>query len=90
MRHAYCVPLPPDPPAATPTPTLVLALAAPGDDKLSYDQLRQAIREALDSITAEQLQELIDSMQQRCQNVINAQGGHTMVKGVDKYYLNRV
>ena len=34
-------------------------------------QLRQAIQEARDSITAEQLQELIDSIQQRYQDVIN-------------------
>ena len=42
-----------------------------GDEKLSPDRLREVIREAWDSITVEQLQELIDFMQQRCQDVID-------------------
>jgi len=53
-----------------------------GDAKLSYDQLRKAIREAWDSITVEQLQELINSTQQRCQDVINAQGGYRWWKSI--------
>ncbi|KAF1977069.1 hypothetical protein BU23DRAFT_453791, partial [Bimuria novae-zelandiae CBS 107.79] len=48
-----------------------------GDVQLSYDRLRGAVREAWDAITREQLLELIDSMRQRCQDVINAQGGYT-------------
>ena len=48
-----------------------------GDVQLSYDRLRGAVREAWDAITREQLLELIDSMGQRCQDVIDAQGGYT-------------
>ncbi|XTI88234.1 hypothetical protein V2W45_1395194 [Cenococcum geophilum] len=62
---------PATPPAATPTPALVLALAAPPAPAAPRR------RQAWDSITVEQLQELIDSMQQRCQDVVNAQGGYT-------------
>jgi hypothetical protein len=44
---------------------------------LSYDRLREVVREAWDSITINQLEELIDSMTERCQDVIDAKGGHT-------------
>jgi transposase len=37
-----------------------------GDVQLSYDKLRDAVREAWDIITREQLLELIESMHQRC------------------------
>ena len=47
------------------------------EEDCTYDQLRQAVKEAWDSITAEQLRELIDSMPKRCQAVIDADGGHT-------------
>ena len=33
----------------------------------TYDQLRQAVKKAWDSITVEQLRKLLESMQQRCQ-----------------------
>ena len=48
-----------------------------GDAKLSYDQLRVAVREAWDTISIEQLDRLIDSMPERCAAVIAARGGHT-------------
>ena len=46
-------------------------------DKLSYDVLRKAVREAWDAITPEQLNELVKSMSARCQAVIDAEGGPT-------------
>ena len=46
-------------------------------DKLSYDALRKAVREAWDAVTPEQLNELIDEMGARCQAVIEAEGGPT-------------
>ena len=42
-----------------------------------YDELRKVVREAWDAITVEQLNELIDLMYTRCQDVIDAHGGHT-------------
>jgi ketohexokinase/beta-glucosidase len=49
----------------------------PGGRQYTYDQLRVIVREAWDSISIETLRELIDSMQARCQAVIDADGGHT-------------
>ena len=46
-------------------------------DKLSYDNLRKAVREAWDALTAEQLDVLGFSMSDRCQAVIDADGKHT-------------
>ena len=43
----------------------------------THPQLREAVRAAWDAITVDQLNELIDSMKQRCQDVIDARGGHT-------------
>jgi transposase len=43
-------------------------------DKLSYNTLRKAVREAWDAVTPEQLNELIESMRARCQAVIAADG----------------
>jgi tryptophanase len=48
-----------------------------GEKKWTYDQLRKAVKEAWDAITIEQLNELLDSMHQRCVDVIAAKGGHT-------------
>jgi transposase len=48
-----------------------------GDRQLSYDDLRGAVKEAWEAVTAEQLTDLLDSMQARCQDVIDAQGGYT-------------
>jgi hypothetical protein len=41
-------------------------------EKLSYDVLRRAVREAWDAILPEELEALVDSMTARCQAVINA------------------
>jgi len=46
-------------------------------DKLFYNTLRKAVREAWDAVTPEQLKELIDSMHDRCEAVITAEGKHT-------------
>ena len=48
-----------------------------GERTWTYDQLRKVVREAWDAITIEQLNELVDSMHQRCLDVIEAKGGHT-------------
>jgi hypothetical protein len=48
-----------------------------GERNWTYTKLRDAVRAAWDAITNEQLNELIDSMHQRCLDVIAAQGGHT-------------
>ena len=46
-------------------------------DKLSYNTLRKAVREAWDAVTPEQLDALIDEMHDRCEAVIIAEGRHT-------------
>jgi len=43
-------------------------------EQMTYPQLRKAVQEAWDSITVDQLNELIDSMHDRCQAVIDADG----------------
>lgn len=43
----------------------------------SYPRLRDAVNEAWNSITDEQVRELIATMPDRCQAVIEAKGGHT-------------
>ena len=43
----------------------------------SYPRLREAVAEAWNAVTDEQVRELIRSMPERCQAVIDAQGGHT-------------
>lgn len=48
-----------------------------GDKQHTYDQLRKYVREAWDAITEDQLNSLIDTMQERCQAVIDAKGGFT-------------
>ena len=45
--------------------------------QLLYDKLREVVREAWDSISIDDLRELIDSMPERCQAVIDADSGHT-------------
>ena len=45
-------------------------------ERMTYAQLRTAVRQAWDAITVDQLNELIDSMQARCQAVIDANGNH--------------
>ncbi len=46
-------------------------------DKLFYNTLRKAVREAWDAVTFEQLKELLDSMHDRCEAVIAAEGKQT-------------
>lgn len=43
----------------------------------SYKRLRTAIQEAWDSITHDRIKELVHSMRERCQAVIDADGWHT-------------
>lgn len=47
-----------------------------GEGRLSYDRLRQAVKEAWEAVCQDQLEELIDSMHDRCQAVIDANGMH--------------
>jgi transposase len=49
-----------------------------GGKQYTYDKLRQIVREAWDSISSELLQSLVDTMHDRCQAVIDADGGHTV------------
>ena len=42
-----------------------------------YSQLRAAVQKTWDSITVDQLNELIDEMHDCCQAVIDANGMHT-------------
>ena len=46
-------------------------------DKLSYNQLRQAVKDAWESISSEFLGNLIAKMPVRCAAVIDAQGMYT-------------
>jgi transposase len=48
-----------------------------GERKWTYNELREAVIRAWEAITSEQLSKLIDSMHQRCLDVIEANGGHT-------------
>ncbi len=48
-----------------------------GEQNWTDTKLRDAVRAAWDAITIEQLNELVNSMHQRCLDVIAAQGGHT-------------
>lgn len=47
------------------------------EEDCTYNQLRQAVKKAWDSITVKQLRELIESIHERCKDVIKAEGGHT-------------
>ena len=46
-------------------------------EKMSYDRLREAVKEAWNSIEQRQLDDLIDSLHDRCVAVIAADGRHT-------------
>ena len=46
-------------------------------EKLTYDRLRNAVRDAWDSISEEYLRDLINDMGIRCQAVIDTQGAYT-------------
>ena len=43
----------------------------------SYKRLRAVIQEAWESISHERIKELVHSMRDRCQAVIDAEGGYT-------------
>ena len=45
---------------------------------LPYDQLREAVKEAWETITVQQLDDLLDSMPDRMHAVIDAQGMYTV------------
>lgn len=45
-------------------------------EKISYDLLRKAVREAWDAVPQEELVSLVESMTARCQAVIDANGLH--------------
>ncbi len=55
-------------------PRVISAIRESG---MIYKILRKVVREAWDSISVKQLNELIDLMHQRCQDVIDAEGKHT-------------
>ena len=46
-------------------------------EQMTYPQLRAAVQEAWDSITVDQLNELMDGMHDCCQAVIDAKEVHT-------------
>ena len=46
-------------------------------DKVSMDELRFIVQQAWDAVTKDILEELIDSMHDRCQAVIDAGGKYT-------------
>ena len=48
-----------------------------GGKQPTYDQLREIVQEAWNSITVKTLQEPMDSMLERCRAVVEAKGGHT-------------
>jgi len=52
-------------------PRVISAIRESG---MIYKILRKVVREAWDSISVKQLNELIDLMHQRCQDVIDAEG----------------
>ncbi len=47
-------------------------------EKLSYDALRAAVKEAWEVVGLDTLRHLVDSMPERCQGVIEANGMYTM------------
>ena len=46
-------------------------------EKFNYDRLRGAVNAAWDQIPIEFLNDLVDSMQARCEEIIRANGMHT-------------
>ena len=53
----------------------------------SYPRLREAIIEAWNSITDKQIRELIETMPQRCQDVIDTQGGYIKQQRNNDIYI---
>lgn len=49
----------------------------PDDQQLSYDTLREVVRASWDVVPEDFLNDLIESMQARCQAARDAEGGHT-------------
>ena len=47
------------------------------EKKTSYDELRKRVIAAWEAIGAEVFDELVSTMPQRCQDIIDAQGGNT-------------
>ena len=47
------------------------------DHRFSHEELRAAVLEAWESISDQDLDELIDIMKARCEAVFAARGGHT-------------
>jgi hypothetical protein len=61
-----------------PSPALEDLLAVPSAPlERVFEGLQQVVKEAWDAITAGELQQLIRSMRDRCQAVIDADGRHT-------------
>jgi transposase len=54
-----------------------LARNYPREGYVSYDALRKQVLEAWEAIGEDLLSQLVDTMQQRCQDVIDADGRHT-------------
>lgn len=52
-------------------------LDLPSGRQRSYAQLRSIVYEAWESILTEYLAAIVNSMENRCQAVIDARGGHT-------------
>jgi transposase len=48
-------------------------IAEHSPEKMSYDQLRAAVKDALNAIPREELDKLVKSMLERCKAVINAE-----------------
>jgi hypothetical protein len=59
-------------------------------EKLSYDVLRRAVREAWDAIPPEELEALVDSMTARCQAVIDANGLHILTRNQHHLLMKHV
>ena len=80
-RGVTCIVWPPSSPDLNPIKTvwnLIKDYIADNyPEKLKYDQLRNAVREAWDQITVEYLRNLIAEMPARCRAVIDAQGAYT-------------
>lgn len=49
----------------------------PGGRQYGYNEIRRQVQEAWDAITPEYLQSLVNSIRDRCQAVINTEGGYT-------------
>ena len=57
----------------------------PNDEQLSYGWLREVVRASWDALPEQFLEDLIESMQARCQAVIEAGGAQQNISVVSKY-----